>query len=96
MHGIPLSTATDKLLTQPIADLMEDKRLTEMGRDYRWFIEEASRVVPEIPDARSPSSAAASSALWLKYFVVSPSRLKSTASAQSEHQGRLAVSRVVE
>lgn len=22
----------------------------QMGRDYRWFIEEASRVIPEIPD----------------------------------------------
>jgi hypothetical protein len=21
-----------------------------MGRDYRWFVEEASRVIPEIPD----------------------------------------------
>lgn len=29
---------------------MHTRRGKEMGRDYRWFIEEASRVIPEIPD----------------------------------------------
>ena len=29
---------------------MHTRRGAEMGRDYRWFMEEASRVVPEIPD----------------------------------------------
>ena len=29
---------------------MHTRRGAEMGRDYRWFIEEASRVMPEIPD----------------------------------------------
>ena len=29
---------------------MHTRRGAEMGRDYRWFIEEASRVIPEIPD----------------------------------------------
>jgi replication-associated recombination protein RarA len=29
---------------------MHTRRGAEMGRDYRWFIEEASRVDPEIPD----------------------------------------------
>ena len=29
---------------------MHTRRGAEMGRDYRWFIEEASRVHPEIPD----------------------------------------------
>jgi replication-associated recombination protein RarA len=29
---------------------MHTRRGQEMGRDYRWFIEEASRVVPEIAD----------------------------------------------
>jgi replication-associated recombination protein RarA len=28
---------------------MHTRRGAEMGRDYRWFIEEASRVIPEIP-----------------------------------------------
>ncbi|HWV01563.1 MAG TPA: AAA family ATPase [Devosia sp.] len=29
---------------------MHTRRGQEMGRDYRWFVEEASRVIPEIPD----------------------------------------------
>ena len=29
---------------------MHTRRGKEMGRDYRWFVEEASRVIPEIPD----------------------------------------------
>jgi len=29
---------------------MHTRRGKEMGRDYRWFVEEASRVTPEIPD----------------------------------------------
>ncbi|MEO8756446.1 MAG: AAA family ATPase [Devosia sp.] len=29
---------------------MHTRRGQEMGRDYRWFIEEASRVIPEIAD----------------------------------------------
>jgi len=29
---------------------MHTRRGKEMGRDYRWFMEEASRVIPEIPD----------------------------------------------
>lgn len=29
---------------------MHTRRGQAMGRDYRWFIEEASRVIPEIPD----------------------------------------------
>lgn len=29
---------------------MHTRRGAEIGRDYRWFMEEASRVIPEIPD----------------------------------------------
>ena len=29
---------------------MHTRRGEEMGRDYRWFMEEASKVIPEIPD----------------------------------------------
>ena len=29
---------------------MHTRRGQQMGRDYRWFVEEASRVIPEIPD----------------------------------------------
>lgn len=29
---------------------MHTRRGQAMGRDYRWFLEEASRVIPEIPD----------------------------------------------
>ena len=29
---------------------MHTRRGKEMGRDYRWFVGEASRVIPEIPD----------------------------------------------
>jgi hypothetical protein len=29
---------------------MHTRRGAEMGRDYRWFMEEASKVIPEIAD----------------------------------------------
>ena len=41
----------EKLPEIPDAALdMHTRRGQEMGRDYRWFVEEASRVIPEIPD----------------------------------------------